>query len=120
MNEEEVSKIIDINDEILETRIEIIKEDLQKIINDKRSSLDETKTTEEMIADINFKSWVIANEVMKMISSNENFSRLFYFMHGHFNGDINKVLENYDVEFITDENGNLKSINLITLEEDYG
>lgn len=120
MQENIEEKLIDINDEVFDSRITVIKEQLQKIILEKRNTIDESKNNEELLSDDIFKSWIICNEIYKMIETNESFSRLFYFMHGHYNGDITKVISNYDVEFIKDDNNNISSINLITLEEDYG
>ena len=110
-------KMIDINEEVFASRIEIIKQQLVSIVNELRKEIDETKNTQDLIKDEKFKTWLISNEVLKMIESNENFARLVYFMHGECDSNIYKVLAYYDIDFEFDDNNNLTKLTLITLEE---
>lgn len=112
----EDNKIIDINDDLLDVRVSMIKKELYNKCASLRESLDENKSSQELVSDVDFKKWVICNEVYNMIDKNVDFYRMTYFLYTQCNNDIENFISLYDIEYELDEDKNIAGIKLITLE----
>jgi len=113
---EKNDKIVDINDELLDVRVSMIKKELYDLCTSIRETIDENKSYLELIDDKNFKKWVICNEIYNMIDKNVDFYRMTYFLYIECNNDIEKFISLYDIEYELDKNNNISGIKLITLE----
>ena len=110
-------KILDIEEEVLASRIELIIKECVLISKEIRESIDENKTNDELLDDEKFRSWVILNEIINSLQKNDdNFNRMFYYLYEKCKKDVNSLISFYDIEIEKDENNNIKKITLINYE----
>jgi hypothetical protein len=109
--------LIDIKEESLVARVDYIKEELNKISYALRSQLSGDMSNEELLESIYFKQWIISNEIIKKINEGGDYNRLLYFLYEKCDNNILYLMSHYDIDFETDQDGNITKINLVILEE---
>ena len=97
--EESEEKILDIEDSILENRIDIIRNILIKTSDIFRKNI-KSESDEDLINNDNFKIWMINNLIIdqSLKEDNEEFNRLMYYMFEKSNKNVVKFLSNYDMK----------------------
>ncbi len=121
MTEEIEEKILDIDENTLQSRIVFIRDKILDVASTLRTQVPEGIENEELVTNEYFKQWFIANSIfdasLKDID-NEGINRMLYFMFEETKGNIPLLLSHYDVKVELDSNGKLDSIQLVVLEEE--
>jgi len=113
-NEEEV--LLDVTDEELESRLTIIKKQLEGLSEASRKFIPNDLPEHELVENKTFKSWIICNEILQASERNPDFARLLYFLYDKSEQDINRVLSFYDIEFKKNEKNEIVGVELISYE----
>ena len=121
MTEEIEEKILDIDENTLQSRIVFIRDKILDVASTLRTQVPEGIENEELVTNEYFKQWFIANSIydasMKDLN-NEGINRMLYYMFEETKGNIPLLLSQYDIKVDMDSSGKLDSIQLVVLEED--
>lgn len=112
-------KILDVNDNQLNVRIEVLKKRLLESSKLLRAKIDPNLSDQDLTTDGVFKQWVICNTVLDACVNDENnsdFNRMLMFLFESSKGNIARVLSNYDLNIKINDQGALEDINLVVLE----
>lgn len=112
-------KILDVNDNQLDVRIEVLKKRLLESSKLLRAKIDPNLSDQDLTTDGVFKQWVICNTVLDACVNDENnsdFNRMLMFLFENSKGNIARVLSNYDLNIKINDQGALEDINLVVLE----
>lgn len=113
-NEEEV--LLDVTDKELESRLKIIRKQLEGLSEASRKFVPNDLPEHELVENKTFKSWIICNEILQASERNSDFARLLYFLYDKSEQDINRVLSFYDIEFKKNEKNEIVGVELISYE----
>jgi len=113
-NQEEV--LLHITDEELESRLVIIRKQLEDLSAASRKFVPNDLPEYELVENKTFKSWIICNEILQASERNPDFARLLYYLYDKSEQDINRVLSFYDIEFKKDEKNQIVGVELISYE----
>ena len=118
---EEMGKLLDVDDDSLNTRVEFIRSKMIDAAETLRKEIPEDIHNKDLIHNDYFKQWFIANSIydasLKDIQ-NEGINRMLYFMFEETKGNLPLILSQYDVKVDIGEDGSLKNIELVILEEE--
>lgn len=111
--------MLDVNDNQLDVRIEVLKKRLLEASKSLRAQIDPNLSDQDLTVDGVFKQWVICNTVLDACindEDNSDFNRMLMFLFENSKGNIARVLSNYDLNIKINDQGALEDINLVVLE----
>lgn len=111
--------MLDVNDNQLDVRIEVLKKRLLEASKSLRAQVDPNLSDQDLTTDGVFKQWVICNTVLDACindKDNSDFNRMLMFLFENSKGNIARVLSNYDLNIKINDQGALEDINLVVLE----
>ena len=112
-------KILDVNDNQLDVRIEVLKKRLLEASKSLRAQIDPNLGNQDLTTDGVFKQWVICNTVLDACINDEDnsgFNRMLMFLFENSKGNIARVLSNYDLNIKINDKDELEEMNLVVLE----
>ena len=112
--------ILEISQEELNSRIELIKQILTNLAADLRKEVP-IKNDQDLVDDLKFQKWLIANLILEnMYKDEENidFNRFLYVMFNKCDKSVIKLLEQYNIDVKRDSKGQVCGFELIVMEEE--
>lgn len=100
-NTEDINRFFDVDEDLLNSRVKLIREELENYVKETRKHIDQSvQNEEELWEDENFIKWNIANLILLKSDEdpdNTSFNRLIYFLYEE-TGNIESFVKLYKLE----------------------
>ena len=112
-------EILEVDEEKLVYRVGYIKEKLLQMSTALRGQIPPDLTDKNLTEDNAFKQWIIVNSIYDASvqdESNDGFNRLLYYLFDKSNGNVARLVNDYDINIKVNDAGQLEDIQLVILE----